>query len=115
LKRITQIADDFILHDNAAEFPSAFPLTTQLVSERKRDLWKMQNVLTHIVEFGTADWQGRVLDTILVQLQVNSENAALGRYVTDCMVVGYLIDTEFGCKSAWGLDGDRRAKPLKSL
>jgi hypothetical protein len=95
LKQITQIADDFILRDKGMDFPNTFPTTASLIGQRKGDLWVMKNVLADIVEFGTADWQGRRLDTILVKLQANSENATMGRYATDCVIVGYLIDKEF--------------------
>lgn len=46
-------------------------------------------------DYGTAVWQGRAVEAVLVRVTTKRENSILGLYGSDCVVLGYLVDREF--------------------
>ncbi len=48
-----------------------------------------------LVDYGTADWQGRRLEAVVIKTSVTTKNAVRGEYSDACFVFGYLIDNEF--------------------
>lgn len=73
---------------------------------------------------GPAQWQGRSVDAVLVRVDTTRENAILGLYGADCMVLGWLIDTEFritrdpveaGCGEDAALDAWKAGRGFESV
>ena len=55
----------------------------------------LDNRVTDIVDYGTSEYQARVLETVFIKASIKIKNADIGKYENDCYVLGYQIDTEF--------------------
>ncbi|KKB79391.1 hypothetical protein VW29_17675 [Devosia limi DSM 17137] len=73
----------------------SFPHLFSKVRAVSNDRWEITQVNNSLVDFGTAQWQGRTVKAVLVKMTIERENAVLGIYATDCIVLGYLVDEEF--------------------
>ncbi len=57
--------------------------------------WEFIDRNAELVDFGLADWDTRRLEAVVIRVDLESRNPVLGRYEQTCIVMGYLIDTEF--------------------
>ncbi|MGY6643800.1 MAG: hypothetical protein ACXIVD_01140 [Salinarimonas sp.] len=57
--------------------------------------WEFIDRSVELVDFGLADWDTRRLEAVVIRVDLESRNPVLGRYEQTCIVMGYLIDTEF--------------------
>lgn len=85
-----------ILQGSKSQELSLFDKLKNNITGLKQDLWKFNEVDYSLVDFGTADWQGREVTALVARFFYKSENATQGKHRTDCALVGYLIDEEFG-------------------
>jgi hypothetical protein len=65
------------------------------LNRRFADQWQTYNVISDIADFGTADWQGRRLDAIMVKSMIQQKNRILGKYEDTCFIVRLIDDVEF--------------------
>lgn len=80
---------------DGSEFPRLFPNVARWQSERLKDRWEVETVLTEPVDYGTAGWSGRRLEAVVINVNVRLKNRQLGQYASECFTLGYLIDSEF--------------------
>jgi hypothetical protein len=80
--------------------------------------WEFIDRDAELVDFGLADWDDRRLEAVIIRFVLESRNPTLGRYEETCIVMGYLLDTEFqrrrdafetGCAGAEATVEDWRA------
>lgn len=75
----------------ATNFPQTQGHLRQLITNK----WVFTGTEDVLADYGTAVWQGRDLEALLVRIVAQRENAILGLYDSDCIVLGYLVDREF--------------------
>ena len=75
-----------------------FTYLTSLVEGLYADRWKFLAVDPALIDYGLAKWKDRKLPIIIERVFIKSQNAIKGEYRTDCMFVGYMVDTEFDIK-----------------
>lgn len=73
-----------------------FPEFAQWRASHVANGWEFIDRETELVDFGLADWDDRRLEAVVIRVALESRNPTLGRYEQTCIVMGYLIDTEFG-------------------
>jgi peptidoglycan hydrolase-like protein with peptidoglycan-binding domain len=72
-------------------FPAAHGDLAQLLHDR----WALTDLETTLADYGTATWQDRQVEAVLVRADIQRENALAGVYGEDCLVLGWLVDVEF--------------------
>lgn len=75
---------------------SLFPRFAEWRREQISGGWEFSDRHAELLDFGLADWEGRRLEGIVIRLHLTARNPALGAYQERCLVLGYLIDAEFG-------------------
>ena len=86
------IVDSNVLEDQAR---SLFPEFRRWREAHLADGWEFIDREAELVDFGLADWDDRRLEAVVIRVGLESRNPVLGRYEQTCIVMGYLIDTEF--------------------
>ncbi|CAH0343230.1 peptidoglycan-binding domain-containing protein [Rhizobium sp. CECT 9324] len=81
--------------DALAQIAALFPDLASWRSERSSNGWVVDRYNDELVDYGTADWQGRRLEAVVIKTSVTTKNAVRGEYSDACFVLGYLIDNEF--------------------
>lgn len=94
-KDIADLVRDLVQTGNSGELVGLFPQTFQLIRNAVADKWVVIDTQDDLADYGTAVWQGRAVEAILVRITTERENSTLGLYRSDCVVLGYLIDREF--------------------
>ncbi|MBZ9774068.1 hypothetical protein [Mesorhizobium sp. CO1-1-8] len=82
-------------HAADGDFASLFPSIAQWKNDRLKDGWEVEDYDGTLLDYGTANWQGRRAEAVFVQIIAKSKNALRGEYAQDCFAIGYLIDDEF--------------------
>jgi peptidoglycan hydrolase-like protein with peptidoglycan-binding domain len=72
-----------------------FPNYSNWLNKRFADQWETFNVSSDIADFGTAQWNGRPLEAIIVKSVIQQKNRILGKYEDHCYVFGLVDDSEF--------------------
>ena len=80
---------------HAVEKGDLFPTYLNWLNERFADKWETFNVNSDVADFGTAQWQARPLDAVVVKTIVHQKNRILGKYEEPCFVFGFVNDDEF--------------------
>ncbi len=57
--------------------------------------WQFDSTVPMPKDYGTAKWNGRIVEAVTPQIRVLMKNRKLGKYSDDCWNVGYLVDKEF--------------------
>ncbi|WP_108399087.1 peptidoglycan-binding domain-containing protein [Devosia submarina] len=94
-KDIADIVRELVETGKSDTLAQLFPTTNQHLLGVTADKWVITGTVDELADYGKATWQGRDVEALLVRLHVKRENAILGLYATDCMVLGYLVDREF--------------------
>jgi hypothetical protein len=79
----------------ATETQQSFPVFSAWLNKRFDDQWETTEVASDIFDFGTVQWNGRVLDSVIVETTVKQKNRIQGVYKTDCFRFGLVDDAEF--------------------
>ncbi|RUT30403.1 hypothetical protein EMQ25_11430 [Arsenicitalea aurantiaca] len=123
-KTIMEMMRSFVDDQNPAPLLLHFPKTHKVLSALRNDRWTITTVSDDLLDYGTAVWQDRRIKAILVRIGVERENAILGRYESDCYVLGQLLDTEFrvvrdpfegDCMAAAETEGWKQGHGFESL
>ena len=72
-----------------------FPTYLNWITNRLEAQWQTSSVDTDISDFGTAQWEHRPVDAILIKSIIHQKNAPLGKYEDRCFLFGALFDNEF--------------------
>lgn len=94
---IAEFSRQFTNGDPAAPAQIAvlFPELANWRSERSQNGWVVDRYDDELIDYGTADWQGRRLEAVVIKTSVTTKNAVRGEYADACFILGYLIDSEF--------------------
>jgi tetratricopeptide (TPR) repeat protein len=79
----------------ATETQQSFPVFSAWLNRRFDDQWEITDIASEIFDFGTVQWNGRVLDGIIVEATVKQKSRIEGVYKTDCFRFGLVDDAEF--------------------
>jgi len=72
-----------------------FPTYSNWLNRRFADQWETFNVSSDVEDFGTAQWEHRPLDAVVVKTIVHQKNRILGKYEDRCYLFGFVSDDEF--------------------
>lgn len=97
-----------------------FPAFAAWYTEQTNAGWELQidGFATSLADYGTVKWQNRTLDTIFIQVVVGMQNRDLGKYQSQCFLLGAVVDKEFQryrdiletpCSSSEAVLGDWKA------
>jgi hypothetical protein len=78
--------------------PLRYPEWAASYAKLKEDRWEFMEVRTTTLDYGTAEFKGRPLETAFAESRTRLRNRDLGAYKDLCIVTGYMDDTEFGMK-----------------
>jgi peptidoglycan hydrolase-like protein with peptidoglycan-binding domain len=75
-----------------------FPTFARWYRDEVNGGWELQSdgYDSALVDYGTVRWQGRALDTVFVKTAVGMKHRDLGKYQVTCMLLGVVVDQEFG-------------------
>jgi peptidoglycan hydrolase-like protein with peptidoglycan-binding domain len=91
----------FLETPNAPEtgaIAAVFPAFARWYRDEINGGWELQSdgYDSELVDYGTVRWQGRALDTVFVKVAVGMKHRDLGKYQVTCMLLGVVVDQEFG-------------------
>jgi hypothetical protein len=78
------------------DFADLFPGAEGWLAEQGRDFWQIESHRVELLDYGTATWSDRRLETALVKLEIEVFNRLRGERTSHCVVLGLLFDDEFG-------------------
>jgi hypothetical protein len=103
----------------------SFPAFASWLNRQFDDQWETTEVISEIGDYGKVQWNGRILDGIIVETKVTQKNRIKGVYATSCFIFAEVLDDEFAmtrdmvsvqCESSRPiLDDWRTRRELKSL
>jgi len=64
-------------------------------ADKRMKGWQFDSTVPMPKDYGTAKWNGRIVEAVTAQIRVLMKNRKLGKYSDDCWNVGYLVDKEF--------------------
>lgn len=94
-KDIADLVRELVQTGKSDDLAGLFPQTFQLIRSAVSDKWVITDTQDDLADYGTAVWQGRAVEAILVRVTTKRENSILGLYGSDCVVLGHLVDREF--------------------
>ena len=83
------------LFETELSFNRTFTKTARWWRIKESSLWELSEYSFGIFDYGTADWQGRRLETITGELNLKIKNPALGKRDKKCLLISVMIDDEF--------------------
>jgi len=94
-KPLQDTLSDFVFGRGGAEAAGLFPTLASDLADAQRAMWTVRDFEASLIDFGTARWDARRVEALVTRITISLENRTLGKYRDDCLVVGYLHDTEF--------------------
>ncbi len=76
----------------------SFSTYSTWLNERFAEQWETFNVTSDVADFGTAQWNGRSLDAIIIKSVIQQKNRILGSYADKCFWFGLVDDVEFAMR-----------------
>jgi hypothetical protein len=64
-------------------------------AELLNDRWEFMSVETSTLDYGTAEYKGRPLETAFANSRIRLRNRVVGEYKELCFTTGFISDTEF--------------------
>lgn len=89
-------ARNFATGDQPDNFVARYPKLAGHYKAQREDRWEFMSIETRILDYGTAQYKNRPLETALVTTRVRMRNRIKGEYQDVCYVTGYVNDAEFG-------------------
>ena len=83
------------LFEAELSFNRTFTKTARWWRIKESSLWELSDYSFEVFDYGTADWQGRRLETVTGELNLKVMNPALGRRDKKCFLLSVMIDDEF--------------------
>lgn len=94
-KEIAEIVREMVQTGKSQTLAEMFPDMNKHLRALTASKWVVTDTSDTLADYGTAIWQGREIEAILVRVVTQRENAILGLYAQDCVILGYLVDREF--------------------
>lgn len=79
-----------------AAFMERYPKLARHYQAQRDDRWEFMSVETHVLDYGTALYKDRPLETALATTRIKMRNRIKGEYQDVCYVTGFVNDAEFG-------------------
>lgn len=76
-------------------FGQLYPKLANHYREQRNDRWEFMSLETHVLDYGTALYKDRPLETALATTRIKMRNRIKGEYQDVCYVTGYINDAEF--------------------
>jgi len=80
----------------SAAFVERHPKLARHYEEQRSDRWEFMSIETQILDYGTALYKGRPIETALATSRIRMRNRIKGEYQDVCYVTGHINDAEFG-------------------
>ena len=77
-------------------FIERYPKLARHYQGQRDERWEFMSVETHILDYGTALYKDRPLETAFVTTRIKMRNRIKGEYQDVCYVTGFVNDAEFG-------------------
>ncbi|MDP4022019.1 hypothetical protein Q8W71_05245 [Methylobacterium sp. NEAU 140] len=77
-------------------FSDRYPKLARAYASLRDDRWEFMSAQTTILDYGTAMYKERSLETALATSTIKMRNRLRGEYRDVCFITGYVSDTEFG-------------------
>ncbi|MFJ7436972.1 hypothetical protein ACIQW5_04860 [Methylorubrum thiocyanatum] len=78
-----------------ASFTSKYPGLARHYQAQRDDRWEFMSIETQVLDYGTALYKERPLETALATTRIRMRNRIKGEYQDVCYVTGYVNDAEF--------------------
>lgn len=78
-----------------AAFMERYPKLARHYQAQRDERWEFMSVETHILDYGTALYKDRPLETALTTNRIKMRNRIKGEYQDVCYVTGFVNDAEF--------------------
>lgn len=122
---LSELSKAFLSSGTASDtdFAGLFPETGKWRAAQAVNGWIADEYHDELVDYGTAEWKARRLEAVLMRATLVTKNAQRGEYSELCVIIGYLIDREFGmrrdaveapCEAADDLSQWKRARLFES-
>jgi hypothetical protein len=72
-----------------------FPDYSRWLDRRFDEKWETFGVNSEVADFGTFQWEGRMLPAVVVRTIINQKNRDRGKYENTCYKFGLVDDEEF--------------------
>ena len=72
-----------------------FPAFSSWLAQRFAEQWETFQISSDVADYGTAQWNGRALEAVMIRSIVQQKNRIIGKYSRDCFVFGFINDVEF--------------------
>lgn len=79
-----------------AAFVDRYPKLARHYQGQRDDRWELMAVETQVLDYGTALYKDRPLETALATTRIKMRNRIKGEYQDVCYVTGFINDAEFG-------------------
>lgn len=79
-----------------ANFTGKYPHLARHYEVQRDDRWEFMSIETQVLDYGTALYKDRPLETALATTRIKMRNRIKGEYQDVCYVTGYVNDAEFG-------------------
>lgn len=89
-------AQAFATGDRPVGFTGRYPKLARHYQAQRDDRWEFMSAETQILDYGTALYKERPLETALATTRIKMRNRIKGEYQDVCYVTGYVNDAEFG-------------------
>ncbi|WP_289015460.1 peptidoglycan-binding domain-containing protein [uncultured Methylobacterium sp.] len=89
-------AQGFATGDRPIGFTGRYPKLARHYLAQRDDRWEFMSIETRILDYGTALYKDRPLETALATTRIKMRNRVKGEYQDVCYVTGYVNDAEFG-------------------
>ncbi len=80
----------------SAAFSQLFPHTDRWLTERGAEQWVEDGLDIALIDYGTAIWSDRRLETAIIEVRLSMSNALRGERESHCVLLGLMLDDEFG-------------------
>lgn len=94
---LSELSKAFLARDGALreQFALLFPEMRQWRDQQVVNGWLLDEYQDELIDYGTAVWKDRRLEAVFVRANLVTKNSLRGEYNQKCVVLGYLIDSEF--------------------
>lgn len=76
-------------------FIQLYPKLAEHYRDQRNDRWEFMSLETHVLDYGTALYKNRPLETALATTRIKMRNRIKGEYQDVCYVTGFINDAEF--------------------
>ena len=92
-----------------------FPELAGWYRSRTAENWEFVGLDYKVTDYGTADWKGRPLEVVFIDVLISMKNRLLGENQSSCFTLGLIFDAEFQMpREPFGKKCEEAAEPLRA-